>query len=131
MGSMQVNENGAISFEQEWKFAYPERFPTNSEQTMQGLVVAPFWSDNDIRKEGSVRYATYSVEDGTDNHAGADLLRRVNDYIQTLEAEDFHGRWLLVAHWDQVHPSPHGGFNTDNIPQEELNKVCSRHRSKH
>ena len=91
--------------------------------TMQGLVVAPFWSDNDIRREGSVRYATYSVEDGTSNPAGADLLRRVNDYIQTLGAEDFHGRWLLVAHWDQVHPSPHGDENTTNIPQEELNKV--------
>ena len=118
-----MNENGAISFEQEWKFAYPERFPTNSEPTMQGLVVAPFWSDNDIRREGSVRYATYSVEDGTSNPAGTDLLRRVNDYIQTLGAEDFHGRWLLVAHWDQVHPSPHGDENTTNIPQEELNKV--------
>ena len=90
---------------------------------MQGLVVAPFWSDNDIRKQGTVRYATYSVEDGSSNPVGAELLGRVNNYIQTLEAEEFHGRWLLVAHWDGVHPSPHGGESTNNIPEETLNQV--------
>ena len=119
-----MNENGAISFEREWKFAYPERFPTDSEQTMQGLVVAPFWSDNDIRKEGSVRYATYSVDDSANNPVGAELMKTVNNYIRTLEVEGFHGRWFLVAHWNGVHPSPHGSDNTSSIPQ--LNQVWSR-----
>ena len=119
-----MNENGAISFEQEWRYSIPQRFPTGQKETMQRLVVAPFWSDNDIRREGTVRYTTYTR--GEANTLGASVLANLTNYIKSLSnAEDFEGRWLLIAHWDGVHPSPHGGDSNNGIPQLELNQVSA------
>ena len=53
----------------------------------------------------------------------------VNQYVQENQDEDeerFVGNWLLVAHWDHVHPSPHGAEDHNGIPQEDLDKVCTR-----
>ena len=117
-----MSENGAISFDREWKFSVPHRFPTNSEVIMQHLVVAPFWSDNDIRNEGVVRYATYT--EGGESVLGAALLTNFTTYIRSLNKDpDFEGHWMLVAHWDGVHPSPHGGDTDNGISQAELDKV--------
>ena len=88
--------------------------------------MAPFWSDNDIRKAGAVRYATYSSEEGADNPKGQALLNQVNEYIQNSREEDdgkFSGNWLLAVHWDHVHPSPHGAENHSGISESELDKV--------
>ena len=125
-----MNENGVISFDDPWMFSYPDPFPTRFYWTRQGLAVAPFWSDNDIRKEGEVRFATYcnittSPECVTSTN-GQNLLDDVNKYIQGRQKEgdtQFVGSWLLVVHWDHVHPSPHGSDNHEGIPEEELNKV--------
>lgn len=123
--NLQVNENGVISFDNPWKYSYPDRFPTDFYWTRQGLAVAPFWSDNDIRKEGAVRYASYSTAEG-DNAQGAMLMRDVNNYIQRLQEEGeqmFRGKWLLVVHWDHVPPSPHGEDDHTGFAESELNKV--------
>ena len=55
-------------------------------------------------------------------------LIKVNEYINTrLLDEDneapFVGTWMLVAHWDKVHPSPHGAEDHLGIPEKELDKV--------
>ena len=81
------------------------------------MAVAPFWSDNDIRRAGAVRYLTYSSSD-TDNLEGRRLMNEINAYIQIQQRqgeERFEGHWLLAAHWDHVHPSPHGASNRENI----------------
>ena len=89
---------------------------------MRHLVVAPFWSDNDIRREGAVRYATYTRRE--DSALGETLLTNLTRYIGRLNKDpDFEGRWMLVAHWDGVHPSPHGGDSNNGINQVELDKV--------
>ena len=120
--NFQVSENGAVSFEQEWRYFTPLRFPTNSEEIMGRLVVAPFWSDNDIRREGAVRYTTYSR--GEESALGETLLTNLTTYISRLNKDsDFEGRWMLIAHWDGVHPSPHGGNSSNGISQAELDKV--------
>ena len=122
--NFQVNENGVISFNEPWQYSYPNRFPTRNFFTRTRLAVAPFWSDNDIRRAGAVRYATYHSDESTSNKAGQALLARVNNYIQTRYTEDrFIGNWLLVAHWDHVHPSPHGEDNVGDILVNELEKV--------
>lgn len=131
---MQINENGVISFDKPWKYSYPNRFPTSFYWTRQGLAVAPFWSDNDIRKDGAVRYATYDSLITNTNTAGRQLLEQVNSYIQTLQEEEeeeerFVGLWMLIAHWDGVHPSPHGGDDHGGISEEELNRVRKIHTS--
>ena len=127
---IQVNENGVISFDKVWKFGYPERFPTDFFWTRQGLAVAPFWSDNDIRKEGTVRYASYCTiplnEECSFSSEEQEIMDMVNRYIQDnqdVNEDRFEGNWLLVAHWDHVHPSPHGEEDHNGIPQEELDKV--------
>ena len=69
-----------------------------------------------------MRYATYTK--GEESALGETLLTNLTRYIRTLNKEpDFEGRWMLVAHWEGVHPSPHGANNSNGISQAELNKV--------
>lgn len=121
---IQVNENGVISFEQPWRYPYPDRFPTENYWSRQGLVIAPFWSDNDIRKAGTVRYAAYSLQVGDETSKVKMLFDKVNKNIQKVD-EGFIGKWLLIAHWDHVHPSPHGDDDHRGIFDSELEKVYS------
>jgi hypothetical protein len=121
-----VSENGVISFEEPWTFPYPKEFPSSDIHIQQSLVVAPFWSDNDIRKEGAVRYATYvdSQANAAINPSGKALLDIVNANIQEEESEPmFVGLWMLIAHWDGVHPSPHGSEDNAGFSEDELNRV--------
>lgn len=121
---VQVNENGVISFEQPWQYPYPDRFPTEYYWSRQGLAVAPFWNDNDIRKAGAVRYVAYGLQIGDTTSRGKKLLDQVNKRIREVD-EDFSGKWLLIAHWDHVHPSPHGDDNHRGILESELEKVSA------
>ena len=119
---MQVNENGVISFDRPWRYPYPDRFPTKHYWSRQELAIAPFWSDNDIRKAGAVRYVAYGSRAGDKTTKGEMMLHKVNQYVKRAD-EEFTGKWLLVAHWDHVHPSPHGDDNHRGIPDSELEKV--------
>ena len=84
--------------------------------------MAPFWSDNDIRRAGAVRYA--SVSSNNTNEAGQALFNIVNAYVRTQPGKEaFNGSWLLIAHWDNVHRSPHGETNQQGVSMEELEKV--------
>lgn len=90
------------------------------------MAVSPFWSDNDIRREGAVRYATFHSGDAATNPDGKNWLDQVNMYIQSTQQEGeekFQGNWLLTVHWDHVHPSPHGEEDHRGISEEELGKV--------
>ena len=114
-----MNENGVISFGNPWNNPYPETFPTSNFYSRNGLAVAPFWSDNDIRRAGAVRYITYSSFD-SDSLEGRSLMDEVNAYIRTQTqqrggGQRFDGNWLLAVHWDHVHPSPHGASDTENV----------------
>ena len=119
---MQVNEDGVITFEKEWRNSHPDRFPTEHYWSRQRQVVAPFWSDNDLRKAGAVRYVAYGLQVGDETSQGKMLLDKVNQNVQKVD-EEFTGKWLLIAHWDHVHPSPHGDDDHRGIPESELNKV--------
>ena len=72
--------------------------------------MAPFWSDNDIRRAGAVRYAVINLGE---SQKGDELLENVSSFIRHQrngEADNFEGQWMLVAYWDQVHPYPHGSY---------------------
>ena len=115
-----------ISFNRPWGFSVPDRFPTGYFWTRTGLAVAPFWSDNDIRREGAVRYATFHSTQAASNPEGRDWLRQVNRYVQSTQEEgeeEFEGRWVLTVHWENVHPSPHGEEDHRGISEEQLEKV--------
>lgn len=127
---MKVNENGAFSFQEPWKFSHPNRFPTNYFATRMRHVLAPFWTDNDIRREGTIRYV--AIERGI-SYPGDIIINEtavyVNDYIiinETTSGEDeklFEPKWMLVAQWDGVHPYPHGSDSREGFSEEYLNRV--------
>ena len=113
---LQVSENGVISFNEPWKFAHPNRFPTSYYYSRIKDVAAPFWSDNDIRKEGVVRYAAFKRGDST---RGDEILATIDAYLET----EFRGAWMILAQWDQVHPYPHGSDDHEGVSEEFLAKV--------
>ncbi len=120
-----MNENGAISFDAPWKFAHPSRFPTTYDATRNGYVVAPFWSDNDIRKEGTVSYAP--IKEGSSGK-GNNFLAEASTFVRAQLGQDdddkgFHGKWMLVAQWNNVHPFPHGADDHQGIPEGFLKLV--------
>ena len=93
------------------------------------MAVAPFWSDNDIRKEGAVRYASYHTSEAATNPEGKQWLDQVNEFIQNFQSEgedEFQGSWVLTVHWENVHPSPHGEDDHRGISEEELAMVNTR-----
>ena len=119
-----MNENGAISFIDPWMFSHPNRFPTTYPPTRQGRVLAPFWSDVDIRKKGTVRYAP--IIRGS-SALGDSIMDEATTYVNDRfirEGEtSYQPTWVLVAQWDRVHPHPHGADNHEGIDQEYINKV--------
>ena len=122
--TMQVNENGVISFNDPWPFSIPDRFPTNFFFTRTGLAIAVFWSDNDIRRQGAVRFSAFSSTEAFNNQEQMRWLNEVNSYIRTEEEDaDFIGEWILTAVWDQVPPSPHGDDDRRGYTDEQLEKV--------
>ena len=118
---MQVSENGVISFGSPWKYSHPQLLPTYNYYIQQSHVAAPFWSDNDIRKEGTVRYVTVTKGASTEED---ELLAEVNTFLQDIKnVQDFVGAWMLIAQWDHVHPHPHGADDHEGISEEFLSKV--------
>ena len=123
----QVGANGIISFEREWYFWYPSRFPTSGFWTRNGFVIAPFWNDHDLRKSGSIRYA---VIDSNERKDSADLIWNISNFIrlnhEQAAMDNFEGVWMLLAHWDKVHPYPHGSYDSyySNYYGDYINKVC-------
>ncbi len=99
LSCMQVNENGVVSFGEAWSYSYPSPFPNVPDTAINKIVVAPFWSDNDIRIEGAVRYATYYYQE-EGNEIAAELLTRVNEHVRSFQGDgerEFSGTWLLIG----------------------------------
>jgi len=77
-------------------------------------LIAPYWSDNDIRREGNVSYEVFQFQE-TGTH-GDEVLDAVNSYIQEEfeNATNFVGVYMILAEWNTVHPFPHG-TNPDTL----------------
>ncbi len=120
-----MNENGAFSFEDPWMFSHPNSYPTTYLPTRQGHVLSPFWSDVDIRKEGTVRYVP--ITRGL-SREGDTIIDQVSLYINARFFNDneteYQPTWVLVAQWDEVHPHPHGADDEEGIVDNNyLNQV--------
>lgn len=80
-------------------------------------MVAPYWSDNDIRREGSVSYEVFQLQ--ATGQYGDQLLDDVSSYIRACRnaSSDFRGSFMILAEWRGVHPYPHGASDAaDNDP---------------
>lgn len=121
---MQVNENGVFSFEKPWKFSHPNVYPTTYFASRQMHVISPFWSDNDIRRNGTVRYAV--IESTTTSTDAINILDEAKVFINERFVPDdrtFEPTWMVIAQWDQVHPHPHGDNSREGLSEEYLERV--------
>lgn len=107
---IQVATNGLLSFGEAYSHYDPEPFPGTSTSVQNGHLIAPFWDDIDISGGGGhVYYQTFSSDDS--DSLTTTNLNAVNTYINSVHGDgSFEGTWMLVAHWDQVSPYPHGSF---------------------
>ena len=106
-----------------WFYDKPERFPTRDRYIQGRYVFAPYWSDNDIRREGTVRYVVIKEGGGGgffDN--SATYLADAASIVRRRYFRDFQARAMLVAQWENVHPFPHGSPDAD-VNDELLSRV--------
>ena len=116
---MQVSENGVISFGEKWFFDKPERFPTRNPNIQKRYVVAPFWSDNDIRKSGTVRYVLINRENDEISDQEILLLNETTALVQRTLNRNFRANTMLIVQWDHVHPFPHGRSQEERTLQDD------------
>jgi len=125
---VQVGDNGVISFTSPFTLFNPEPFPGFSNIH----VVAPYWSDNDIRRQGSVIYEVFQFGDSTIGDSDS-LLDTVSDFITENFNNDsepaFKGTYMILAEWREVHPFPDGDSpNTLSPAQKDfVALVCIYH----
>ena len=93
-----------ISFSRPFYYWYPYPFP-GYYYLRRFHVVAPYWADHDIRKEGNVFYETF--ERGKSQNDDS-MLQRVNDYLRYKTGSNFSGTFMILAEWNGVHPYPQG-----------------------
>ena len=113
-----------ISFGSGFTHWFPRLFPSTDFTTRMSYLAAPFWSDVDIRREGNIYYVVYRR--GETTPFGNRTLERVSTLVSNQTGTNFSGSWMLLAHWDRVHPYPHGSYRGPlNSEDEYQNFVAS------
>ena len=116
-GSMQVNNNGLISFRTAVSTYTPEAFPLGGERRF----IAPYWADVDTRPSngGTV---WYRIE--CDNST---LLKRAKyDVEWAFPGTGFQPNWLFIATWEKV-----GYYNQKTDKVSEYMSCYEYHRKCH
>jgi fibulin 1/2 len=104
--AVYVSTNGYISFDRAFASPYPTRFPG----FIHTSLVAPFWSDVDIRKEGNVFYNVYL------DTKSSYIERATHEVRRFSRSGSFTARWVLVVTWDRVPNYPDGsGSDSDSL----------------
>ena len=93
----------------------PSPFPTTSPDTYWPYSVAPFWSNADLRVEGMVKWKVYYRSDID--------FSPVDRLVSSEYNTSYVGSWMLVVHWDGVHPFPHGDDQTASYNQKVRDSV--------
>ena len=88
----------------------PSLFPSTSPDTYWAYLVAPFWSDADLRVEGTVTWKVY-------NRSDIDFSP-VDNVVTSDQNTSYVGSWMLVVRWDGIHPFPHGDDQTASYNQK-------------
>ena len=108
----QLGANGIISMRREYSHFNPQLFPTTVPDIYWGFTAAPFWSDVDLRLEGSASWEVHTLQQ-SDN-----LINMVSTFIQNNIDPLFSGEWMMVGYWENVHPFPHGSGSTNPFLQK-------------
>ena len=86
----KVNSNGDVTFESPLTQFTPEPFPINGSHK----IIAPFWTDIDIRNGGRLWYRTtqnFELQQGT---------TKVRSLFPNIE--NFVATWMMIVTWDNV-----------------------------
>ena len=96
---MQINTNGFLSFERPVEDFSPDLFP----EPHTTYLVAPYWADINIDNALELGQISYEVHTADSDST---LLSQVSFFIseQWEDSEEFIGRWMLVAEWNDVPP---------------------------
>ena len=70
------------------------------------VAIAPFWSNNDIRMSGTIRYESYS--EATGSSAVNARLDEVSEFVSNETMNSFNGTWMLLVEWRDCPPFPAG-----------------------
>uniref|UniRef100_A0A3B3DB23 NIDO domain-containing protein n=1 Tax=Oryzias melastigma TaxID=30732 RepID=A0A3B3DB23_ORYME len=96
----QVNHNGHLTFSNSYSSYIPQRFPLQESLD----IIAPFWTDMDIRLTGLVLYNQY-----TNGSVLQQATQDINSYFPNL---NFSAEWVFVATWYEVAYYPTTGTVT-------------------
>ncbi len=93
------------------------------------VIIAPYWSDNDIRLSGSVRYEEYSSTHPNPS-VGAKLVE-ISEFFSSKTGTVFSGVWMLLVEWNNCPPFPAGssGPIDPSIDATFLSSVSLSHHS--
>uniref|UniRef100_A0A4W5R4F4 NIDO domain-containing protein n=1 Tax=Hucho hucho TaxID=62062 RepID=A0A4W5R4F4_9TELE len=85
-----VNHNGHLTFNEAFSSFIPHRFPAFSTRDL----IAPFWTDLDNRRNGTISYRQYT--------SGSVLQQATQDINQYFPNLGFSVNWVFIATWDKV-----------------------------
>uniref|UniRef100_A0A3B3DWK2 NIDO domain-containing protein n=1 Tax=Oryzias melastigma TaxID=30732 RepID=A0A3B3DWK2_ORYME len=98
--TIYVNHNGHLTFTSQYWSYIPQRFPLYGPRD----IIAPFWTDMDIRLTGLVLYNQY-----TNGSVLQQATQDINSYFPNL---NFSAEWVFVATWYEVAYYPTTGTVT-------------------
>lgn len=107
---LQVGTNGIISFDTPFYSHMSVQFPGATTDISSAYLIAPFWDDFDIRREGNIYYEIHSTNSSSES---ALLIDRVSEFISNRSGADFNGNWMLVTQWNATPPFPNGNPQLD------------------
>ena len=108
--TLQVGDNGFISFRQGHLFSQPELLPSITVAVRDALMLAPYWSNVDITQQGRVYYRLIESVRTTENLDMA-LLNFVSGFIAAKQsgiAANFSATTMFVTQWRDVPPFING-----------------------
>ncbi|GAB1598474.1 mucin-like protein [Argonauta hians] len=88
-----ISTNGYVTFGKKQNFPSPQRFPDPPNMA----IIAPFWSDLDVKEPGRVTYKFFEI--GTKNFHAATKL------VKSHDEKSLFKKWILVITWENVQPS--------------------------
>ena len=123
--TLQVGDNGFISFRQGHLFSQPQLLPSANAAIRDALMVAPYWSNVDIRLQGRIYYRL--IEAGrTTEELDIALLNFVSGFIaarQSSSAANFSATTMLVAQWRDVPPFPSGAGDIEGLSENDAELI--------
>ncbi len=112
-------DNGAVTLNDE--FLEPPQESYDEFTAIAGLgivIIAPYWSDNDLRVDGTVNYAIY--ESSNPNPAATTKIAEIASIITNVTVATFNADWMLLVEWRGVRPFPAGSGSPAYIASVSL-----------